>query len=136
MRQVELRLAKIPYIGFMAVHYWFVIVHNTTKCDRWEVWQNRNRGGENWGHLHQNLMGAYNGVGNGESCREYTWHGKTAEKLIRVIEESKDNYPYCYVYRYFPGPNSNTYVAWVLYKAEVDYSLGRKGIGKRYCELR
>ncbi|MGY6530756.1 MAG: DUF3750 domain-containing protein [Cyanobacterium sp.] len=132
-KQVELRFAKITYIGFMAVHYWFVI-HNNDRCDRWEIWQNRNRGGISWGHLHQNLMGAYNGVGNGDSYQAYIWQGEKAEILIKVIEGSKESYPYCYVYRYFPGPNSNTYVAWILHKAEIKYNLGVKGIGKGYLD--
>ncbi|AFZ47600.1 hypothetical protein Cyast_1639 [Cyanobacterium stanieri PCC 7202] len=130
-KKVELRLAKIPYIGFMAVHYWFV-VHDVHRCDRWEVWQNRDRGGKSWGHLHQNLMGVYQGVGNGDSWQEYLWQGKTAHRLMRVIENSYDHYPHCYLYRYFPGPNSNTYVAWVLNQAQINYSLSIKGIGKDY----
>ncbi|MBE9223016.1 DUF3750 domain-containing protein [Cyanobacterium stanieri LEGE 03274] len=116
----------------MAVHYWFVVNDGENRCDRWEVWQNKDTGGISWGHLHQNIMPIYNGVGNGESWQEYVWEGENAQRLTGIIEESKNNYPYCNIYRYFPGPNSNTYVAWVLNQAKINYELGIKGIGKSY----
>ena len=35
-------------------------------------------------------------------------------------------------YRYWPGPNSNSYVAWVLERAGIEYALGWRGIGRRW----
>ena len=43
-----------------------------------------------------------------------------------------ESYPYCERYRYWPGPNSNTFVAWVLREAGIDYKLSRKGLGQSY----
>jgi hypothetical protein len=42
------------------------------------------------------------------------------------------HYPHCQTYRYWPGPNSNTYVAWVLRQAGIDHPLGRLAVGKGF----
>lgn len=129
--QVELRAAKIPFIGAIAVHYWFVIKTEQTQ-ERWEVWQNQHRCKLSWGHLHQNLMPVNQGVGNGGSWIEQIWREEDALKLIQIIRESPYNYQYKYIYRYYPGPNSNTYVQWILQQAKINYYLSSKGIGKDY----
>ncbi len=131
---VQLRAAKIPLIGFIAVHYWFAIIHNS-EIDRWEIWQKRNVGKISWGHLHKNLMLYDSGVGNGKSWVEYEWQGETAELLIEIIENTPNNYRYNYYYLYWPGPNSNTYVQSILNQAQINYFLSAKGIGKDYLGL-
>jgi hypothetical protein len=129
--QVELRAARIPYIGMIAVHYWFVIKISDIS-ERWEIWQSQNQGKICWGHLHLNLMPIHQGVGNGGSWVEQIWEGEKADKLIKIIRQSPDNYQYNYLYRYYPGPNSNTYVQWILDQGKIDYTLSHKGIGKNY----
>jgi hypothetical protein len=32
----------------------------------------------------------------------------------------------------WPGPNSNTFVAWVLREAGIDFALDARGIGRSY----
>lgn len=128
---VELRAAKIPYLGWVAVHCWFVVVRGL-ELDRWEIWQNRAVRSPSWGHLHKNLMSAHCGVGNGTSWMIATWTGDTAEHLAHIIEHSPDLYPYNDLYRYFPGPNSNTYVRWVLWQADLSHPLEPRAIGQHY----
>ncbi|ELR98442.1 DUF3750 domain-containing protein [Gloeocapsa sp. PCC 73106] len=128
---VQLRAAKIPFIGNIAVHYWLVTWHNQS-VDRWEVWQRAHRCQHSWGHLHRNLMYYAQGVGNGASWVEAEWQGMEADLLIATIINSPDSYPYKYLYRYWPGPNSNTYVQWILNQAQTQYSLSSLGIGKDY----
>jgi hypothetical protein len=60
------------------------------------------------------------------------WRGEQALALRRVLS---GDYPYCDRYRYWPGPNSNTYVAWVLRQAGVDYPLDRLAVGKNWRQL-
>lgn len=133
--RVELRAAKIPFIGQIAVHYWLVIL-TPNYTDRWEVWQFRHCCESSWGHIHKNLMSYHNGVGNGGSWVEYTWSTSEANSIIKVIEKTPETYPYKYKYRYWPGPNSNTYVQWVLDSAEIPYTLGPLGLGKNYQQIR
>ncbi|BAQ66143.1 DUF3750 domain-containing protein [Geminocystis sp. NIES-3709] len=131
---VDLRGAKIPFIGYIAVHYWFVIIDD--KQERWEIWQSQNLVSSSWGHLHKNLMGVTRGVGNGDSWLEKQWQGEEAQKLIRIIRSSPFNYPYNYLYRYYPGPNSNTYVQWILDEGKINYPLSWRGWGKYYDRRR
>lgn len=54
-------------------------------------------------------------------------------KLFQVIKESGQTYPYREHYKFWPGPNSNTFVAWVLAQVpEVQFDLPRNAIGKNY----
>ncbi len=131
---VELRAAKIPYLGYLALHYWYVVIENQNQS-RWEVWQQASLISTSWGHLHQNLLPLEAGVGNGASWVANAWTGETAGRLIEVIYASPQTYPYKFCYRYFPGPNSNTYAQWVLAQAKIAYPLGRKAIGKEYLFL-
>ena len=128
---IQLRVAKIPLIGWLAVHYWYVVIRGDQQ-ERWEIWQKLSLSRDSWGHLHKNLMSVDSGVGNGASWLEKSWTGQLAARLAKIIENSPETYPYNYCYRYFPGPNSNTYVQWVLNQADSNYRLSVKGIGKHY----
>ncbi|WP_088241477.1 DUF3750 domain-containing protein [Calothrix rhizosoleniae] len=131
---VQLRAAKLPSIvGYIAVHYWFVVIKENQQ-ERWEVWQNRGRCPESWGHLHKNLMPWDSGVGNGGSWLEKEWQGEMAGLLAEIIENSPTKYGYKYVYRYYPGPNSNTYVQWILNEGKANYLLSALGVGKDYTK--
>ncbi|MFM7439672.1 MAG: DUF3750 domain-containing protein, partial [Snowella sp.] len=87
---------------------------------------------DSWGHLHKNLMPVNSGVGNGASWLETVWTGEFAHQLAEILENSPENYPHKYCYRYFPGPNSNTYAQWILNQVKSDYRLSIKGIGKHF----
>jgi hypothetical protein len=126
---VTLRAARIPYIGFVARHHWLEVTRGD-RCDRWEVWQRVDAGGDSWGYLHRNLLPPGQGVGNGPSWLVDTWEGEGAEALAARIEASIEDYPWCHRYWFWPGPNSNTYVQWVL---DGNLALGRKAPGKWYA---
>ncbi|MGL5034799.1 MAG: DUF3750 domain-containing protein, partial [Microcystaceae cyanobacterium] len=81
---------------------------------------------------HKNLMPFDAGVGNGDSWLETFWTGELAQNLASILENSPYNYPYNNCYRYFPGPNSNTYVQWVLNQVNHPHRLSIKGIGTSY----
>jgi hypothetical protein len=129
--KVELRYASLPsLLRFVAVHYWFV-VFDDTGCHRWEVWQMKNAGGRSFGHLHCDLKHPDAGVGGGPTRIAAQWTGEAALKLKQVLE-SAETYPFCHKYWYWPGPNSNTFAAWVLRKAGIRHALGPMALGKRY----
>jgi len=59
--------------------------------------------------------------------------GDDAERAIAGIESATDRYPWPDDYRLWPGPNSNTFVAWVAREVpELDISLPVSAIGKDY----
>jgi hypothetical protein len=126
--RVELRAARLPWIGWLAWHYWFVI-RRVDREDRWEVWQRAGAGGVSWGHLHCNLLPAERGVGGGASWLVQQWEHDAASALAARIESSPKAYPYKHHYRYWPGPNSNTYAQWVL---GGDMALAWRGHGRGY----
>ncbi|MBU2968560.1 DUF3750 domain-containing protein [Pseudoalteromonas sp. C2R02] len=129
--KVELRSAKIPYLGLIADHYWFVIITDTKK-ERWEVWQNPHCCKTSWGHLHLNLLPFDSAVGSGQSRVEYVFSGLKARVLAKTIQHSITEYKNLFCYRYWPGPNSNTYVQNMLDKANIDLCLSATAIGKDF----
>ena len=128
--KVELRYAPLPWIGAVAWHYWFVVCDDTGR-HRWEVWQTKNAGGFCIGHVHRDLKDSDAGVGGGPSKIVTVWEGEAARRIAEILDNIT-SYPYCERYRYWPGPNSNTFVAWVLRHAGIDQRLGRRAIGRNY----
>jgi hypothetical protein len=130
---VQLRLATLPSVlRAVAVHHWFVVRDpDSGAVDRWEVWQNPDAGGESWGHVHRNLMHPDRPVGGGPPAIVAEWHGAEAVRL-RALLEQPERYPFRNCYRYWPGPNSNTYVAWHLARAELLHDFDPRGIGKDF----
>lgn len=132
---VQLRYAPLPYLfGLLADHYWFVVLEEDGSCHRWEVWQTPDAGGVSVGHVHCDLKPPDEGVGGGPARIAAVWHGAEAA-AIRAVLERPDGYPHCRWYRYWPGPNSNTFVAWVLRRAGVEYPLSWRAIGADYAVM-
>jgi hypothetical protein len=133
---VQLRYATLPSLcRAIAVHHWFTAFDpETRQWQRWEVWQNRNAGGKSWGHVHCDLMHPDRGVGGGPCVVAAEWRGETARALHGVLLDHA-RYPHREQYRVWPGPNSNTYVAWVLREAGVPCDLDPRAIGKDYLGL-
>jgi hypothetical protein len=59
------------------------------------------------------------------------WRGDEAARIDAVLRGAA-RYPYCGRYRMWPGPNSNSFVAWVLAQAGVEWSLGWRAIGRGF----
>lgn len=130
---VELRCAALPFVGAVAEHYWFVVRDDAGRVERWEVWQSPNAGGRSFGHLHCDLKHPDEGVGGGPARRVCQWNGEFAEQLGSVLRNSAKDYPHLDRYFPWPGPNSNTFVAWVLRQAGIDFDLPWKALGKDYA---
>lgn len=59
--------------------------------------------------------------------------GADADELIRRIDDAAREYPWPDTYKAFPGPNSNTFTAWVLERVpELDVQLPFSAIGSGY----
>ena len=132
---VSLWASGIPGLGVIAEHNWFVI-NDCGVQTRWEVWQTANvicnDIGESWDHVHRDLLPPEQGMRDGPAYKLEEWRGETALYLIDRIRSTPEQYPWCSKYRYWPGPNSNTYVQWVLLGK---HKLGRKALGKHYCRF-
>jgi hypothetical protein len=133
--RVELRYAPLPLIGAIAVHHWFVVYDEAGACHRWEVWQTPDAGGQSFGHVHCDLKPPEADVGGGPTRLAARWEGAEARRIAAVLERA-ERYPSRNRYRYWPGPNSNSFVAWVLREAGIRYALHWKGIGHRWRPAR
>ena len=133
---VQLRHATLPSLArAVAVHYWFAAFSpGQGKWSRWEVWQKPAVVPTSWGHVHKDLMHPDSGVGGGDYRIDREWRGKDARDIMAILNRP-DDYPYRDRYRAWPGPNSNTYAAWVLRRAGARVDLHPKAVGKDYCGL-
>lgn len=60
--------------------------------------------------------------------------GKGVDELIRQIEQAAASYPWKHEYRVFPGPNSNTFPAWVAKQVpELGLELPWRAIGSGWA---
>lgn len=62
------------------------------------------------------------------------WTGAEARRILDVLQRP-DDYPYVDTYHLWPGPNSNTYAAWVMREAGVSIDLHPMQVGKDYLGL-
>lgn len=61
------------------------------------------------------------------------WRGDDAKAMIKKIDTVARQYPYPNEYKMFPGPNSNTFTAWMAQEVpELGLSLSLRAIGKGY----
>ena len=61
--------------------------------------------------------------------------GDKATQLIPKIQEAIAEYPYINEYKVFPGPNSNTFVAWIAIQVpELGLELPFSAIGSGYAD--
>lgn len=125
-----------------AVHPWFV-VNKKGQLSRWEVvsggWSHKAK----WGYLYKDFCPPWYGISIIYRLNMWKWDSKilssiegdensTAAKIAAFIENSKDAYPFRHIYRYL-GPNSNTYVQWVLNNfPEFKAELPPNAIGKNF----
>jgi hypothetical protein len=133
---VQLRYATLPYfLRLIAVHYWFAVYDPAARqWHRWEVWQTKDAGGKSIGHVHCDLRHPDCGVGGGTYRLAAEWSGSAAQAICSVLQNAQD-YPYWDRYRAWPGPNSNTFVAWVLRQAGLHHWFDPRAIGKDYWGL-
>lgn len=132
--------ANLPF--FFAIHPWFVVEIGNT-VTRWEVGFRSYASATNWNHLYKDLLPPFKGIGIFPYSFAYLWEGQkvasiegeensTAERMAKFIQDSPNIYPFCNEYS-LSGPNSNTYVQWVLNNfPEFKVKLPWNAIGKSY----
>ncbi|MCP4297341.1 MAG: DUF3750 domain-containing protein [Proteobacteria bacterium] len=130
----------------IAVHTWLVTNSAGQTPDRWEVWQMKRRSKISWGHVHKNLFSVETGMpvslkpGSGSirwnSCVVGRVEGEIASKMIQYLNTFAPQYIFSERYFPWPGPNSNTFVQWVLDQfKEADLKLPISALGARFSSL-
>lgn len=63
------------------------------------------------------------------------FRGAGIDSIIQKIETAAQSYPWSNTYKAFPGPNSNTFTAWVIGQIpELDVPLPFSAIGSGYAD--
>lgn len=137
--QVFLFASRANFPFSFGLHPWFVL-NRQGEISRWEVLFSRHDSPSSWGHLYKNIHDPLQGLTFLPFMNLLRWkshlisvvEGELAQKVIDYIEQSDRMYPYCYQYS-LVGPNSNTYVQWVLNKfPEWKVVLTWNAFGKNY----
>ena len=115
--------ATLPYS--FASHPWFVVNKKGT-VSRWEIfWRPWFGHIFRWGYLHKDFYTPTQGVEMFFLSEKHFWgpgtlrgyveggEGSMAQRMAAFIENSGETYPHCQTYSLL-GPNSNTYIQWVL----------------------
>ncbi len=128
--------ACIPFC--FASHPWFVS-NQKGVLTRWEILHTPNKD-KNMGHLHTNHFPPFQGIGMWPFPSQHHWkskclwkaEGPLAEKINNFLSKSLQTYPFINQYS-LTGPNSNTYVQWVLnHFPEFNTKLPWNAIGKTF----
>ena len=62
------------------------------------------------------------------------FHGDGVDKLITAVDRAAKSYPWPGTYTAFPGPNSNTFTAWIAHQVpELGLELPFSAIGSGYA---
>jgi hypothetical protein len=140
--KISLYISRANLPAFFATHGWFVVEMDGLNS-RWEVGFRSNAASTSWNHLYKDLLPPFKGIGIFPYSHRYLWKGhclgsiegnenSVAERMANFITNSNQTYPYRDHYS-FIGPNSNTYVQWVLNNfPEFKVRLPANAIGKNY----
>jgi hypothetical protein len=145
--QVFLMASPATFPLTFAQHPWFV-VNKKGVISRYEVAWRPGRYGEKlwWGHITFNILPPFTGLRVFLTPRKFYSKGRllkmiegdessTAAKMVEFVERSRETYPFKNIYR-FRGPNSNTYVQWVLDNfPEAGMKLSWNAFGKKPRDL-
>ena len=116
--------ANLPFS--FATHSWLV-VNRKGIVSRWEVLFRKHACETSWGNLHKNAFLPFQGIHifPFSNSDKHFWkrislighidgnEGSLSNRMVDFIKSSSQKYPFCNTYS-LVGPNSNTYVKWVL----------------------
>jgi len=142
--EVFICASPAPFPLSFATHPWFVI-NKKSSVSRYEVFFYPYPKTHSVGHLHINFYPLpFQGIEIIPFLKKPLWksriighiEGDLAQKMISIIESTETNYPYNHRYS-FTGPNSNTYVQWVLNQfPSCAVTLPFNSFGKKYLRDR
>lgn len=124
--------------GMLAVHSWIVtkrrgaVTYNRHEILGWKLrWSDSALRSNHWGAYDQ-----ANWFGN-EATLLVDHRGDGVEAMIDAVDAAIMNYPYKDEYRLWPGPNSNTFIAYLgLAVPQLSLDLPSTAVGKDYRPVR
>lgn len=120
--------------GWFAIHTW--IATKPTDAAAYTVYEVigwRQRRGLPVVRIEQDLPDRYWYGERPRLLKEF--RGAGADKLIEAVDRAAKSYPWPDTYKAFPGPNSNTFTAWISYRVpELGLELPFTAIGSGYVD--
>jgi len=118
--------------GLFAIHTWISV--KPANADRYTVYEVvgwRTRRGLPALSIREDLPDRHWFGAEPELLLDY--RAEKAEKLIKEVDAAARRYPWANEYKLFPGPNSNTFPAWIAREVpELELNLPLSAIGKGY----
>jgi hypothetical protein len=104
--------APLPLTEGIATHLWFVVKpSDSNRFERWEVWF---QAAEPYGFVRKDLFPPEQDLGATGPRALAELLGAEAESVVEFIRNRSPDYPCKDTYVLLPGPNSSTYLQWVL----------------------
>ncbi|MEI6396457.1 MAG: DUF3750 domain-containing protein [Candidatus Taylorbacteria bacterium] len=126
-------------------HNWFV-TNNRGKIHRFEVWSYKKRVTPIYGHMTIDFYPPNVGTtvlpGSSNNLNKRRFESRLvgsitgdneslAQSMVDFIENKHTEYPFKFKYHFIPGPNSNTFIQWVLnHFPDSGLKLPRNAFGK------
>lgn len=123
-------------IDAIARHPWVALRDDTGGWERWEVMCCPD--GSELGTVRQRRGGdplSDYGAGGGDVEVHAIHRGARALEMIACVRREGPAYPHRQRYRAWPGPNSNTFVDWLIRRCDLDVELPAASIGRDYRGL-
>jgi len=120
--------------GWFAIHTWIAAKRTGEQAYTvYDVIGWRGRNGQPVMRISQDVPDRY---WFGEKPRIIkAYRGVGVDQLIDAVEQAANDYPWKNQYTVFPGPNSNTFTAWIAKRVpELELELPLSAIGKSYVE--
>jgi hypothetical protein len=120
--------------GWFAIHTWIAAKRTNEKAYTvYDVIGWRGRHGRPVLRIMQDVPDRYWYGEKPQVLREH--RGAGVEELIDAVDKAVRDYPWKTTYKVFPGPNSNTFTAWVAKQVpQLDLNLPFSAIGSGYAD--
>lgn len=116
----------------LARHPWVAIRDRGGAWERWEVMCCADGSPMGTVRRTQTPPLSDHGGGGGDVRIHAVWRGAEAERIAACVRREGPRYPYRGSYHTWPGPNSNTFVDWLLRACHMHVDLPATSIGKDY----
>ncbi|MBC7961728.1 MAG: DUF3750 domain-containing protein [Steroidobacteraceae bacterium] len=135
-REAVLQIYGAPawgWRGWFAIHTWIAAKPtNAASYTVYEVIGWRQRRGLSVVRIEKDLPDRYWFGERPRLLKEF--RGEGVDRLIGAVDHAAKNYPWPDIYKVFPGPNSNTFTAWIAVQVpELALDLPFSAIGSGYA---
>lgn len=116
----------------IARHPWVALKQPGQSWERWEVMCCSKHPPLGTVRKHQESPDSDYGGGGGDVRYHAVITGNRADEIIECVREAGPAYPHRFHYLVWPGPNSNTFVDYLIRECDIGVELPASSVGKDY----